>query len=267
MNARSRTATVIAVGFFILWLSAGSAAAATDEEILSQGEAAIENGKQCTEAYRRLKAMPAALQADSRWLPYMAKAAECLKQYDEALAFYRRCLASTPDVVKFKRKIVEMNCRLDWEARERYGDLPKDESGSHGKMGADACVETAEIARLSRTSPETKPAPIGNTVGHTEVAKTNSDLKRGSRIVAFIEGSDNIQALGEIGRIWDQRLGLQVNCNSARKVKLESFAIIKQITLPELQNVPTEGMWSYRFNYERCGEGKTYNAILEIKPN
>lgn len=104
-------------------------------------------------------------------------------------------------------------------------------------------------------------------VAHAEVVKTTADLKPGSRIVAFIERKDNIQSLGEIGRIWDRRLGIHQECKSEKKVYLDSFSIIKQVTLPEGQNFPTEGMWSYRFNYERCGEKKTYNAILEIKPD
>jgi len=39
------------------------------------------------------------------------------------------------------------------------------------------------------------------------------------------------------------------------------------VTLPEGQEIPTEGVWSYRFNYVRCGEAKTYNAIMEVKPD
>jgi len=54
-------------------------------------------------------------------------------------------------------------------------------------------------------------------LGHAEVVKTTADLKPGSRIVAFIERKDNIQSLGEIGRIWDRRLGLQQDCKSDKK--------------------------------------------------
>lgn len=105
-----------------------------------------------------------------------------------------------------------------------------------------------------------------SSASYAEVVETTSGLKPESRIVAFIEETENIQALAEIGRIWDSRLDLLQDCKSEKKVKLDSFSIIKRVTLPAGQNFPTEGMWSYRFNYERCGEKKTYNAIMEVRP-
>jgi len=91
------------------------------------------------------------------------------------------------------------------------------------------------------------------------------DFKPGTRIYKYVFSQEQNKALYAVGVFWDKKLGLKQECKSQYQVKPNGFAILAPINFPEDKEHPTEGVWRHRFQFERCGETKIYNAIFVAK--
>jgi len=98
-----------------------------------------------------------------------------------------------------------------------------------------------------------------------EVLTTVKDLKPGTKIFAYMFSHEQMEELYKVGVFWDKKLGLQQNCKSQFHVKPIGFVILAPINLPENEAHPVEGAWKHRFEFERCGDTKIYNAIFVSK--
>jgi len=103
------------------------------------------------------------------------------------------------------------------------------------------------------------------TSAEAETLGSIKELKPGTNIHTYIFSREQVQELYNIGVFWDKKLGLQQNCKSQFHVKPTSFVILAPINLPDGQLHPTEGAWKHRFQFERCGEIKIYNAVFIAK--
>jgi len=98
-----------------------------------------------------------------------------------------------------------------------------------------------------------------------EVLNTVKDLKPGTKIFAYVFSHEQMEELYKVGVFWDKKLGLQQNCKSQFHIKPVEFVILAPINLPENELHPVEGAWKHRFEFERCGDTKIYNAIFVSK--
>jgi len=98
-----------------------------------------------------------------------------------------------------------------------------------------------------------------------ETLATTGDLKSGTRIYEYVFSRPQIAEMHKVGVFWDKRLGLQQDCKSQFRVKPTAFVVVVPISFPDNNNHPTQGAWKHRFEFERCGETKIYNAIFLAK--
>jgi hypothetical protein len=96
----------------------------------------------------------------------------------------------------------------------------------------------------------------------TETLTSIFELKQGTRIHKYLFSKDQFEVLYRVGVEWDKKLGLQQNCKSQYQVKPYNTALLAPIDFPNEKEHPTKGIWRYRFQLERCGETKIYNAIF-----
>jgi hypothetical protein len=98
-----------------------------------------------------------------------------------------------------------------------------------------------------------------------EIVNSTKDLKQGTRIFSYLVSQDQMRELYNVGVGWDRRLGSQLDCKSQYHVKTISLIVVAPINLSENSPHPSQGSWIHRFELERCGETKIYNAIFTSK--
>lgn len=82
-------------------------------------------------------------------------------------------------------------------------------------------------------------------------------------------GSQEYQKkLYDLGIYWDRTiLKLQENCMSQYKINPISFAILKPLKFTGTSTTPTDGIWTFRYKFTRCGESIIYNSLNIVKDN
>jgi hypothetical protein len=98
-----------------------------------------------------------------------------------------------------------------------------------------------------------------------ETASTIADLKPGTRILSYVTSRDRGAALNSVGRAFDRQLGLHQACGTPYRMKLLLLTIAQPIELADDREHPSKGVWTQRFEFERCGEMKIYNAVFVAK--
>jgi hypothetical protein len=88
-----------------------------------------------------------------------------------------------------------------------------------------------------------------------------ADIKPG-RFSMYQQSHETLAQLNDVGLFWDHQLGLQQGCKNPYQVKPVNLVLLRPVHFPDAADFPTQGMWRVRFEYERCNELKTYNAIF-----
>jgi hypothetical protein len=102
-------------------------------------------------------------------------------------------------------------------------------------------------------------------VAAAETASTIADLKPGTRILSYLMSGNRGAALNDVGRAFDRQFGLHQACTEPYRIKLLSLTIGQPIELADDKEHPSKGVWTQRFEFERCGEMKVYNAFFVAK--
>ena len=98
-----------------------------------------------------------------------------------------------------------------------------------------------------------------------ETASSIADLKPGTRILSYLTSRERTSDLNDVGLAFDRRLGLQQGCRTPYRIKGVSLTIVQPIELVDGKEHPSKGAWTQRFEFERCGELKVYNAVFIAK--
>jgi hypothetical protein len=92
-----------------------------------------------------------------------------------------------------------------------------------------------------------------------------SEIHPDTRVAKYLYSAGQIDEMYQVGVIWDRRLSLQQDCKSQHVVRPRTLALLQRIDFPDDSEHPVEGAWRHRFEFERCGETKIYNAIFVAK--
>jgi hypothetical protein len=95
-----------------------------------------------------------------------------------------------------------------------------------------------------------------------ETVNTTADLLNNKTAVAYVFSPSMLETMYRLGVQEDKKFGLQSNCRSQYHVKPISAVVLKPIEFPEGKQHPTKGVWLSRYQLERCGDSKFYNALF-----
>lgn len=101
-----------------------------------------------------------------------------------------------------------------------------------------------------------------STASHAEMVNTNTDLLNNKKTAVYIYARPMVEAMYKLAVEQDKKFGLQQNCKSEYKVAPFSIAILSPIDFPENKQHPTQGVWNFRYQLQRCGESKVYNTLF-----
>jgi len=93
---------------------------------------------------------------------------------------------------------------------------------------------------------------------------TAADIKPG-RFQIYLQSNEMLANLNQVGRFWDKLLGLQQACQEQYAIKPVNLIILAPVVFPDAAQYPTAGIWRVQFEYNRCKDLKTYNAIFTAK--
>ena len=94
-----------------------------------------------------------------------------------------------------------------------------------------------------------------------ETYQSAADIKPG-RFQVYLQSQEMIASLNEVGHFWDKLLGLHQDCKGDYEVRPVGLVLQAPVRWPDGVDYPTAGIWKVQFEYLRCGDLKTYNAIF-----
>jgi len=105
------------------------------------------------------------------------------------------------------------------------------------------------------------------TLAHAETVNTIADLPNNKRTVAYMYARPMQEWLYRLGVEQDKKFGLQQECKSQYRVEPYSVSVLQPIDFPDDKQHPVKGIWNFRYQLQRCGESKFYNAIFIASGN
>lgn len=100
-----------------------------------------------------------------------------------------------------------------------------------------------------------------------EVVNTNADLPNNKRTLAYVYDKPMQESLYRLAVEQDKKFGLQQDCKSQYRVEPYSLSVLQPIEFSDDKKHPSKGIWNFRYQIQRCGESKFYNAIFIASGN
>jgi hypothetical protein len=97
---------------------------------------------------------------------------------------------------------------------------------------------------------------------HAETVNTTAELMNNKTVIAYVFSRSMLKTMYRLGVKEDKKFGLQSGCKSQYKVKPFSVIVLKPMEFSEGKKHPTKGVWLTRYQLERCGDSKFYNALF-----
>ncbi len=102
---------------------------------------------------------------------------------------------------------------------------------------------------------------LSNT-SQAETVNTTADLQNNKKTVAYVYSRPMFEAMYRLGVEQDRKFGLKLDCKSQYTVKPFIMIVLSPIDFPDDKRHPIKGLWLSRYQLERCGESKVYNALF-----
>ncbi|MEI7432206.1 MAG: hypothetical protein WCL27_17305 [Betaproteobacteria bacterium] len=99
-------------------------------------------------------------------------------------------------------------------------------------------------------------------ISNAETVNTTADLLNNKAAVAYVFSRSMLETMYRLGVEEDKKFGLQADCKSQYQTKPFTAVVLKAIEFPEGKQHPTKGVWLTRYQLERCGDSKFYNALF-----
>lgn len=96
---------------------------------------------------------------------------------------------------------------------------------------------------------------------------TSTELLNSKPAFAYVFSTLNLEAMYRLGVEEDKKFGLQPECKTQYHVKAMAAIVLKPIDFPEGKPNPSAGIWLTRYQLERCGDAKIYNALFFANAN
>lgn len=100
-----------------------------------------------------------------------------------------------------------------------------------------------------------------------ETVNTTEDLMESKTTMEYMFSHPMLEAMYRLGVEADRRFGLQLECKSQYHLKPFSASVVQPIEFHEGKQHPTKGVWRSRYQLERCGDSKVYNALFIADSN
>ncbi len=100
-----------------------------------------------------------------------------------------------------------------------------------------------------------------------EMVNTTAELLNNKTAIAYIFSPPMSEMMYRLGVEEDRKFGLQPNCQLQYHVIPFAALVLQPIEFPEGKQHPTQGVWLTRYQLERCGDSKFYNALFFASSN
>lgn len=102
---------------------------------------------------------------------------------------------------------------------------------------------------------------------HAETVNTSADLQNNKKTATYLYSRPMLEAMYRQGVELDKKYGLQLDCKSQYSIKPVNTVVLSPIDFPDDKQHPTKGVWKFRYQFERCGDSKIYNALFIANSN
>lgn len=97
---------------------------------------------------------------------------------------------------------------------------------------------------------------------YAETVNTTAELLSNKTVIAYVFSRPMLETMYRLGVEEDKKFGLQPDCKSQYQVKPFTAVVLKPMEFSEGKQHPTKGVWLTRYQLERCGDSKFYNALF-----
>jgi hypothetical protein len=136
------------------------------------------------------------------------------------------------------------------------GNLEKEGNGMKAESFLMAMVLAATIC-------------FGGCVPHkaAETVRDAGQLETSPKIAEYLRSGHYVQALHRIGMYWQQKHHVDTECPEEAFIKPGQVVVLQPIVHRKGDAYPQSGAWQQRFEFARCGQKKTCNAIFLATPS
>lgn len=100
-----------------------------------------------------------------------------------------------------------------------------------------------------------------------ETINSTAELYHSNTAITYVFARPMLEAMYRLGIHEDKKFGLQQECKTKYLIKPMAAIVIKPIEFAEGKQNPQKGVWMSRYQFERCGDKKVYNALFFADAN
>ncbi|ODP35597.1 hypothetical protein [Pandoraea sp. ISTKB] len=110
-------------------------------------------------------------------------------------------------------------------------------------------------------------AAFAGTARAETTVSTTADLTSNKTALQYVFSERAMLVMYQLGVEKDKTFGLQQDCKTKYQVRPVGAVLLKPVTFPDGGLNPKSGAWLTRYQLERCGDNKIYNAVFVADPN
>ena len=99
------------------------------------------------------------------------------------------------------------------------------------------------------------------------VVNSTAELLKNQTAMQYVFSRQAMLVMYQLGVEKDKEFNLQTDCKSKYQVKPVGAVVLKPMTFSEGRENPTKGVWLTRYQLDRCGDSKVYNALFLADAN
>jgi hypothetical protein len=99
-------------------------------------------------------------------------------------------------------------------------------------------------------------------VSHAETVNTNADFANNKKTLSYIFSRPMQEPLFQLAVGQDRKFKLKSDCKSDYNIKPDNVMVWQPIDFPDGKQNPVKGVWEVRYQAQRCGDSKFYNAVF-----
>ena len=99
-------------------------------------------------------------------------------------------------------------------------------------------------------------------VSKAETVNTTVELLQNKSAIQYVFSRPMLETMYRLGVDEDKKFSLQADCKLPYQVKPITALVLKPMEFVEGKQHPAKGVWLTRYQLERCGDSKFYNALF-----
>lgn len=123
------------------------------------------------------------------------------------------------------------------------------------------------MTRIMLAAAVSSVAVFATSVRADTTISSTAELVKSEKALQYVFSQRAMVVMYQLGVEQDKKFNLQPDCKMKYQVRPLGAVLLKPVTFPDGGQNPTSGVWLTRYQLERCGDAKIYNAVFVADAN